>query len=403
MKLLLPRLLSIIFASLLFVTLAPSVKAAGNLYFSPASGTKYNGQNFTIAVRASGMDGIDAVNATFTYPADKLTFVSISSGSSAWDVKAEEGGGSGTVTLQRGSTNSLTGDKLVANVTFKPKTNTGTAALSFAGDAALTRAGSNVISGKSGATFTLAQPAAAPPPPAADTTAPVISDIKVINPTLDSATITWKTNEAADSNVDYGTELGYFITASNSALATEHSITLNSKFIESGSTYHFIVRSKDAAGNEVKSADQKFSTLGYDLLVTLKDESGKVLTNAKASLYSKPQIAFSDKNGVVTFKNVPSGEHLLVVETKDQKVTQTIEVKNTGVKEIKVKDNAVLKTDPQKFDVKIAAASILTKPMQTLGYVLIISGVALIIIILAAYFVLRRKKQNKAFPKNSTN
>lgn len=396
---LLPKLLIIFLFSLFFVAFAPAVNAAGNLYFSPASGTKYNGQNFTVGVRASGMDGVDAVNATFTYPADKLTFVSISSGSSAWDVKAEEGGGNGTVTIQRGSTSSLTGDKLVANVTFKPKTNTGTAALSFAGDAALTRAGSNVIGNKSGATYTLAQPAAAPPPPAADTTAPIISEIKIVNPTIDAATVTWKTNEASDSSVDYGTDKGYFITATNATLVTEHSITLNSKFIEPGSTYHFIVRSKDAAGNEVKSVDQTFSTLGYELVVTLKDSAGKVLANTKASLYSKAQIGVSDKKGVITFKNVVPGEHLIVVETGDQKITQTIEVKNTGAKEVKIKDAAgketsVLKTEPQKFDIRVSGANVQLKPLQTIGVVLIVIGIVLIGIVIFIYRRRHTKKTN---------
>src|SRR5207237_2868725 len=43
----------------------------------------------------------------------------------------------------------------------------------------------------------------------ADTTPPVISNVAASGLTLSSATITWNTNEAADSQVEYGTTTAY--------------------------------------------------------------------------------------------------------------------------------------------------------------------------------------------------
>lgn len=395
MKQLLSGLLVLFFVNILVFVFTTDIQAAGNLYFSPSSGTKYNGQNFTVAVRASGMDGVDAVKATFTYPAETLTLVGINSGGSGWDIKAEEGGGNGTVNIERGSTSSLTGDKLVANVTFRPKTNTGTVSLNFTGDSVLTRAGSNVLGGKSSATFTLAQPAAPPPPPPADTTAPIISEIKVVDQTIDSVTIAWKTNEAADSNVDYGTEKGYFINANKPELIYEHSLVLKSTFIEPGTTYHFIVRSKDAAGNEAKSENKTFTTLGYELIITLKDESGNSLTNTKVILYSDPQEAVSDSLGVVTFKNVKPGKHVLVVEREGQRIAQDITVKNTGAKEIVKKDEkgGQIKgfgVEPQKLEVKVASEKVDKSWLRILGLVTATIGTVIIAVILFIY--LRKRK-----------
>lgn len=392
------KILPVLFFSVLFLLLGLALprpaKASGTLYFSPGSGTKYNGQNFTVSLRASGMDNVDGVSAIFTYPTDKLTFVSINSGSSAWGIKAQETSSGGTIEIDRGNVGNLSGDKLVAAITFRPKTNSGTANLTFSGGCALTLAGSNVITGKSNATFTLTD---TPPPPVADTTPPVISAIAVTNLSVNTATITWTTNEASDSNVEYGTSKGYFLTASKGDLVTAHSVDLNKTFLEPGTAYHYIVRSKDASGNEAKSTDQTFSTIGYDIKVTINDENGNPLANTEATLHSTAQTATTDQNGLVTFKNVTVGEHVVTVKRDGTEIATTIQVKDAGAKEVKVKDatgkeTVVLKTDPQKFAVKIAAANVQLKPTQSLGAIMIIAGIVLFGIV---FFIYRRRKAKK--------
>jgi regulation of enolase protein 1 (concanavalin A-like superfamily) len=95
----------------------------------------------------------------------------------------------------------------------------------------------------------------APPPP--DTTPPVISAVAA-TASAASATVTWTTNEAATSTVDYGTTTSYGATASSPGSGTSHSVGLSG--LSCATTYHFRVRSADAAGNGASSPDSTFTT-----------------------------------------------------------------------------------------------------------------------------------------------
>ncbi|MFC1703021.1 fibronectin type III domain-containing protein, partial [Patescibacteria group bacterium] len=92
-----------------------------------------------------------------------------------------------------------------------------------------------------------------------DTTAPVISSVQVSALGATSATITWTTDESADSNVDYGFTAGYGSTESDATDVTSHSITLSG--LSENTTYHYSVRSADAATNESSSTDATFKTI----------------------------------------------------------------------------------------------------------------------------------------------
>ena len=92
-----------------------------------------------------------------------------------------------------------------------------------------------------------------------DTTPPVISDVEASSITHASVSISWTTNEPADSQVEYGTGWGYgSVTALNASLVTIHRQTLNG--LAPGTTYNYRVRSKDAAGNLALSAGLAFIT-----------------------------------------------------------------------------------------------------------------------------------------------
>src|SRR2546422_4299700 len=61
------------------------------------------------------------------------------------------------------------------------------------------------------------------------------------------ATITWTTNEASDSQVEYGPTTAYGrSTARNASLVTSHPQTLSG--LTAGTLYHYRVKSQDAAG-----------------------------------------------------------------------------------------------------------------------------------------------------------
>ena len=92
-----------------------------------------------------------------------------------------------------------------------------------------------------------------------DTTAPTISARTATNITGTSATITWTTNEAATSQVEYGLTTSYgSMTAIDPTLVTAHSVTITG--LAPNTTYNWRVRSKDAAGNETVSANSTFTT-----------------------------------------------------------------------------------------------------------------------------------------------
>lgn len=100
-------------------------------------------------------------------------------------------------------------------------------------------------------TFTTSAPA--------DTTPPVISNIQAINITSSSVTITWATNEASTTQVEYGPTSSYGnLTTLNSSLLTTHSATITG--LAGFTTYNFKVRSRDASVNEAISGNNTFQT-----------------------------------------------------------------------------------------------------------------------------------------------
>jgi len=99
----------------------------------------------------------------------------------------------------------------------------------------------------------------APQPTTPDATPPVIKNISVSSETEASAVITWTTNEPSTSQVEYGKTTEYGLTATSDELTTTHSITLSG--LEPNTAYHYQVKSKDKADNEVLSIDNTFVTL----------------------------------------------------------------------------------------------------------------------------------------------
>ncbi len=97
----------------------------------------------------------------------------------------------------------------------------------------------------------------------ADTDPPVVTNI-VATPDVGgtSATITWDTDEASDSRVDYGTAPGSLTgNVSNAAPVTAHSIALGG--LVPGTTYHFRVTSADAETNIATSPEPPAAPLTF--------------------------------------------------------------------------------------------------------------------------------------------
>jgi phosphodiesterase/alkaline phosphatase D-like protein len=110
-------------------------------------------------------------------------------------------------------------------------------------------AGNLAVSGDH--TFTTSTPA--------DTTAPTISALAASSISASGATISWTTNEGADSQVEYGTTTAYgSASALNTVLVTTHAQTLTG--LAASTLYHYRVKSRDTAGNLAVSLDASFTT-----------------------------------------------------------------------------------------------------------------------------------------------
>jgi len=90
-----------------------------------------------------------------------------------------------------------------------------------------------------------------------DTIPPVITDISVISLANNSAKVTWKTDEFADSVVKYGVNsTAYTETCIDVLFVKENEITLTGLSLDT--TYYFVVNSTDQSGNTAESSEYSF-------------------------------------------------------------------------------------------------------------------------------------------------
>jgi hypothetical protein len=139
---------------------SPSTGGSQQLYLTPASSTLRAGSTITVQIREnSGTTPVNAVQANFAYPADMLQFGSISSNGTAFGVEAQADNLAGIVRIARGSTNPVTGDQLVATVTFTSKAAHGTANLAFTPESALITSvtNSNLLTSTGSASYRLSK------------------------------------------------------------------------------------------------------------------------------------------------------------------------------------------------------------------------------------------------------
>ncbi len=105
-----------------------------------------------------------------------------------------------------------------------------------------------------------------------DTTPPTITGTSATNITQTTATITWNTNEVADSRVDYGLTTSYGSNTVDASDVTAHSINLSG--LTANTLYHFKVTSADPSNNSSVSSDFTFTTQSV-----VVDTTPPVITN----------------------------------------------------------------------------------------------------------------------------
>jgi len=116
-----------------------------------------------------------------------------------------------------------------------------------------------------------------------DRTAPSISSVTAGNITSMAATIRWTTNEAADSQVEYGLTTSYGVsTPLDLTMVTAHVVTLSN--LSANTLYHYRVRSWDAAGNLAVSNDLTFTTARDTQAPTLSNIATAAITVNSAQI-----------------------------------------------------------------------------------------------------------------------
>ena len=117
------------------------------------------------------------------------------------------------------------------------------------------------------------------PPVVVDTVAPIISAISTTLITSTGANVSWTTNEVANGSIYFSTSTPVNVSTATSAsiavLSTAHAFNLSG--LTASTTYHYVVKSADAAGNTVTGAEQAFTTAG------VPDTTVPVLSNVVIS------------------------------------------------------------------------------------------------------------------------
>jgi hypothetical protein len=91
---------------------------------------------------------------------------------------------------------------------------------------------------------------------------PTITDISATPHTDGTTTVTWTTDEASDSRVDYGTtENSLNLSTNKGSLVTNHTVTLSG--LAEGATYYFRVTSADASTNSATKPVNANSPLSF--------------------------------------------------------------------------------------------------------------------------------------------
>ena len=115
------------------------------------------------------------------------------------------------------------------------------------------------------------------------TNPPIISSVTSSSVTTNSATITWSTDKASDSQVEYGTTNAYgSSTPLNSTLVTSHSVTLSG--LPASTPWHYRVKSRDAAGHLAVSADFTFTTTADTAAPVISAVSAASISSSGASI-----------------------------------------------------------------------------------------------------------------------
>jgi hypothetical protein len=130
--------------------------------------------------------------------------------------------------------------------------------------------------------------------------APVISNVVTGSLTLSGATITWSTDQASSSQVEYGATTAYgSMTTVDPTLVTSHSQALVG--LLAATVYHYRVRSTNASGTQGISGDFTFTTLAAPAPVISNVVAGSITSSGATITWSTDQASSSQiEYGITT-------------------------------------------------------------------------------------------------------
>ncbi|MBM4450830.1 MAG: redoxin domain-containing protein, partial [Chloroflexi bacterium] len=130
----------------------------------------------------------------------------------------------------------------------------------------------------------------------------LLSAIMASDTTPSTATITWQSNQPATSQIEYGTTESYgSMTATDTRLVTSHSATLTG--LAPATTYHFRVRSKDAAGTEIVSEGGRTFTTKQAVVTGEGAQVGKSAPNFTLPTLDGQNVSLSNYRGKIVLLN----------------------------------------------------------------------------------------------------
>lgn len=134
---------------------------------------------------------------------------------------------------------------------------------------------------------------------AGDVRPPRLRGIAVRKVTSTSALVEWRTDEPSDGFVDFGPSSTYGRQAGSSELRRKHQVLVSD--LDSGTRYHYRVRSADLAGNASESADLTWRTRGS------RDERPPVVVEGPEVIVSDATATFSWRTDEPCFGTVAVG------------------------------------------------------------------------------------------------
>jgi Bacterial Ig domain/IPT/TIG domain/Purple acid Phosphatase, N-terminal domain/Immunoglobulin I-set domain len=167
-----------------------------------------------------------------------------------------------------------------------------------------------------------------------------ISGVQAGTPTTSGVQVSWSTNVAATSWVDYGTTTAYGnSTPVDSAMVTSHQVTLSG--LAAGTTYYYQVNSTDSKNNHGKSGGHTVKTNGFNIAGAISPATGGNGTTLTLSGAASTTTT-ADSSGNYAFTGLPNGTYTIVPSRAGYTFTpssQSSTVNGTNVTGVNFTDN----------------------------------------------------------------